>query len=363
MTPPSRRGRPSLAQIIAGAERAGVGAYIRAVAGELEGRRDEAAWSAFGTILAQAHVLATLAGIASMRERLRLPDVPRGTRQAFARLDVAFSPGPPTGPAGAATGSTLFTAPFTQAIASFESKVPQLATVVKTLTERALQLRTAIVEAEKASVISILAERSKAIEAAISNSFWAADVSIETTKNLKGLLAQSLRGFAGAKPDSGLERGLSVGEFISEARVQGAANLTVNRLRTIYRNATNGAYNDGRAEVLQAPEAKAAAPLVMIREIRDKRTRGNPAGLYPDSGKHFQMNGYVGTVEDLQRRGLIPPCGHNCRGGIRPVSSYEAKQLDLLDAEGNPDPAKIRKHNGDREAIVERGEYPDPGWR
>lgn len=281
----------------------------------------------------------------------------------FARVDVAFSSFDPAGGTGPAAAPKLFTAPFTQAIASFESKVPKLATVVKTLTERALQLRTAIVEAEKASVISILAERSKAIEAAISNSFWAADVSIETTKNLKSLLAQSLRGFAGAKPGSGLERGLSVGEFIAEARVQGAANLTVNRLRTIYRNATNGAYNDGRAEVLRAPEAKAAAPLVMIREIRDKRTRGNPAGLYPDQGKHWQMNGYVGTVEDLQRRGLIPPCGHNCRGGIRPVSSYEAKQLDLLDAEGNPDPAKIRKYNGDREAIVERGEYPDPGWR
>lgn len=151
MTPPRRRGRPTIAQIIAGAERAGVGAYIRAVAGELEGRRDEAAWSAFGTILAQAHVLATLAGIASMRERLRLPDVPRGTRQAFSREAFAVPWDESKHPRGQPENAGQFAPSGGGSSAGSEGPSPELVAALKER-QKAIDEKQGRVEAAKEKV-------------------------------------------------------------------------------------------------------------------------------------------------------------------------------------------------------------------
>lgn len=77
-------GRPSFRDIVFAAESAGVESYLHAVAGELEGRRDDEAWAEFGTILAQAHILSSLSGIASMYDALRI-DTPEARRSAKAR--------------------------------------------------------------------------------------------------------------------------------------------------------------------------------------------------------------------------------------------------------------------------------------
>lgn len=347
----------SAGTIVAAAIAAAGPHYLEAVASEFEGLSDDEAWRRFAIVLARAHILASLEGMASMTATT----MRAGARfefqspEQFDKVTVDLS-------SLAADGDKLFVKPFEEAVRSFSSKVPMLATTMQELRRQSEALAADIVRAEKNAAVEILRRKSAAIDAAIRSGFYVSDVDQRTVVNLRSLVAQALRGVIGATPESGFEKGMSAGEFIVEAKLQGAHDLTVSRLRTVFRNATNAAYNDGRATILKAPAAKRATPLVVIREIRDRRTRGNPTGLYPDRGKHWQMNGYVGSVEDLERRRLIPPCGHNCRGGIRPMSTAEARSLGLLDRNGNPDPAKIRAHNGDREAIVASGEYPDPGW-
>ena len=79
----------------------------------------------------------------------------------------------------------------------------------------------------------------------------------------------------------------------------GYALATVHRLETIYRNNLGSSYNEASARILEEPDVHEVIPLVMLNEIRDRRTRGNPNGLYPDRGFHWQMDGFVGTMSSL----------------------------------------------------------------
>ncbi len=103
-------------------------------------------------------------------------------------------------------------------------------------------------------------------------------------------------------------------------------------------------------------------PLWEIREVMDRRTRGNPAGDYPD-GSHWQVNGYINTIEEIVRQDLIPPCGWNCRAGLVPVTFDRAAKLGLTDGDGNPVESKIAEYNAKRQPYIDNGLYPDPGFR
>jgi hypothetical protein len=100
-------------------------------------------------------------------------------------------------------------------------------------------------------------------------------------------------------------------------------------------------------------------PLWMIREVMDRRTRGNPSGDFPDGGFHWQVNGYVNTIDEIIRQGCVPPCGRNCRATLVPLTWRMVERMDLL-TEGRVDSAKVRSHNGDRQGYIDRGLYPDP---
>jgi hypothetical protein len=103
-------------------------------------------------------------------------------------------------------------------------------------------------------------------------------------------------------------------------------------------------------------------PLWEIREIMDRRTRGNPHGDFPE-GSHWQVNGYVNTMEEIIRQDLVPPCGWNCRAALVPVSFGKAERLGLIDAGGDPIPEKIAEYNSARQPYIDNGLYPDPGFR
>jgi hypothetical protein len=100
-------------------------------------------------------------------------------------------------------------------------------------------------------------------------------------------------------------------------------------------------------------------PLWRIKEVMDNRTRGNPLGLYPHDGHHWQVNGYVNVMEEIVRQGCVPPCGRNCRAILVPVGWREAGRLGLITADGDVDRAAVRAYNGDRQGYIDRGQYPD----
>lgn len=104
-------------------------------------------------------------------------------------------------------------------------------------------------------------------------------------------------------------------------------------------------------------------PLWEIREQMDSRTRGNPTGLYPHDGFHWQVSGYINTMAEIVRQGCVPPCGINCRASLFPVSDRRAQTLGLLDSSGRVDHAAVRAYNGERQGFIDRGQYPDPMFR
>ena len=107
----------------------------------------------------------------------------------------------------------------------------------------------------------------------------------------------------------------------------------------------------------------ATYPLWEIREVMDERTRGNPSGIYSDDGFHWQVNGYVNTMAELVRQNCVPPCGRNCRASLHPVTYAEAERMRLVRADGTIDFEELRDYNGNRQQYIDRGLYPDPGYR
>lgn len=104
-------------------------------------------------------------------------------------------------------------------------------------------------------------------------------------------------------------------------------------------------------------------PLWEIRELMDRRTRGNPSGDFPHDGFHWQVSGYINTMSEIIRQGCVPPCGRNCRASLFPVSMRRARELGIVDATGAIDYAGLRNYNGERQGYIDRGQYPDPRFR
>lgn len=100
-----------------------------------------------------------------------------------------------------------------------------------------------------------------------------------------------------------------------------------------------------------------------IREIMDRRTRGNPQGDFPHDGFHWQVSGYINTMAEIVRQGCIPPCGRNCRASLFPVTPSRARELGLVTEGGEIDYAGLRNYNGERQGFIDRGQYPDPRFR
>lgn len=130
----------------------------------------------------------------------------------------------------------------------------------------------------------------------------------------------------------------------------------------------DSAISDGRVvDLSQSPsgpggDRDARYALWEIREIMDSVTRGNPSGVYRDDGFHWQVNGYMATMEDIVRQNIVPPCGHNCRAQLVPVSWTRAERLGLV-SDGTIDWAALRAYNAERQGYIDRGQYPDPGFR
>lgn len=344
---PRTSARIKIAAVIAAAIEAGSEWYLEGVAALIDGSSGDKAWRRFHDILARAYVLASLEGMAAAfaDARIRVPNLPAASGEAVQQADISYD-------RFARDISVVFEpGPFFEAIQGFEARIPRLRSHVRRLVRESLALSSAITSSEQAGVISALSQKSGAVQRVMSGSFFVSDAETGTIVNLQALVGDALRG--------GQPKG--VAGFIDEAQLMGAHNLTRARLETIYRNNLSSAANLGQVEMVKEPEVRASIPLLVLEEIKDRRTRGNPAGLYPEGGVHWQMDGYVGTVEEFEQRGIIPPNGHNCRGGVRGLTETEAEQRGFV-ADGQIVPAAIAAHNGLRIALLEAGRYPDPGF-
>ena len=235
--------------------------------------------------------------------------------------------------------------PFQEAIDLFEDRVPMLAHNVPHIAEIARQQAADIAMAERMGVVAKLDAQSNAISKALGQAFWVSDVDMPTTIALKDLIGQAMRG---VMPD---ER-MTLPEFIDRAWLEGAQNLTAARLETVYRTNMQTAFNEGHMSSMRSPEVKSVAPLAMIVEIQDPRSRDH----------HAAMDGYINTVEYFDRLQLAPPNGFNCRGTVRVVSWTEAENLGLVGDDGEINWKALERYNGNRQGYIDRGEYPDPGF-
>lgn len=331
--------------------------YRRLIAALVEGDREEAARAArrFFVLTARSLLLADLAGRADVYDAVPGPRTFRKETGYISGLGLSVSADPDT--------SRILVGPYLAAVERFESRIPRLRVDIDRLSRASMRTAAAIVSRETSAAIPILVKRSVALREAIERSFWVSDVEANVVHDLKGIMADVIRGTPPAK-----EGEKSLPDFIDRARAAGASNLTDARLETIYRTNLLAANGEARAETLGDPDVRRVQPLSMILEIRDKRTRGAVGGVYRGKGRanpgyHYQMHGYINTIDEIRRLDLVPPNGYNCRGQLRGVPTTEARRLGLLDAEGKINTAAVRKYNGERQAIVDRGLYPDPGFR
>ena len=234
-----------------------------------------------------------------------------------------------------------------EALDDLAGRVPMVRSAVDYMDSMAQTIAQEVVVAERAGILPFMESTSKGVQAALKNAFWVSDVDHSVVVNIQKLLADAIRG---VMPD----KALSLPDFISHAKLEGAANLTDSRLETIYRTNISTAANEGVMSILRDPEAKMLFPLVMITEIVDDRTRSH----------HKAMDGYITTPGEIDRLNLRPPNGYNCRGSLIKITWDEANEMGLLDDAGNPDMISIRRKNPSiQEGLIASGKYPDEGFK
>lgn len=324
-------------------------AYREAIALQIQGRDASAAWERFRVVVARSIMLTMLTGYTAavgLAQRLGAPK-PEPEKQDNARADLVRILSD--------EGDAFKAEPFVAAIEAATSKIPVGSLEMQSLLKASEALSQTIRLSEEATALTSLVKRSTAVREAVRGSFWVTDATEATTVTLRDLVADTIRGASDGT-------GYTLPEFIDKAQVSGAANLSRARLEVVLRNNTARAYSDGHVAAAKDPAVRRVVPLQQIDEIRDRRTRGNPGGLYPDGGPHFQMDGYINTIDEIERQGLQPPNGHQCRARLRPVSIPRARRLGLVDDQGQPLPDAIKTYNGARQGIIDRGEYPDEGF-
>jgi len=323
--------------------------YREALALEIQGQPGGRWWAQVYEVLYRAYVLLALNGIADAARQASLSGclLEMGERDIFEEEDEPIE--------------TMFAAgPFEEAICEFEGRVPQLRSQVSGIIRRAQDAAEGVITAEQQEAVSALS-RASIVQKAMRGVFYATDVDEPQTINLMGLIAEAIRGDL-TEVEAGRLLGVGLSQFIQRSELMGVVQLSKARLQTIYRTNLSSAYSFAHSTQLADPEVKRFIPLMILSEIKDRRTRGNPTGLYPHGGYHWQMDGFVGTTEDFNELGILPPNGYNCRAGVRGVPRVEAKRRGWLTESGDVDRAAIQQHNGDRLAIVARGDYPDPGF-
>lgn len=104
-----------------------------------------------------------------------------------------------------------------------------------------------------------------------------------------------------------------------EAAWAGTVNAPAHRVETIYRNAVQTAYNDGRHELMTHPDVLRSRPYWMYDAILDEATTDLCASL----------NGTILPADDAFWSDHWPPLHHRCRSAVRSLSRSEAERRGI----------------------------------
>lgn len=317
---------------IAELERAALSAlepeYIEALIAQDQGFGVEPSWAKFRKALIRSLIIADLIGRAEAIATLAAHGLDLPIDNDPFDVDEKYEDLP----------GSIFTQPFAKAIDLFRSKIPSLRAVVDTLTAQAK-----------------------------ARAFWITGIESQTALvKIKARMAASLE----AKPlvalpvDGEIESVTpTLPHFIDFAQAE-AKTLTRARLATVYRTNIATALAEGTNATLTEPEVKDATALWVLHEIHDKRTRGNPGGLYPHAGPHWQMDGFLEAPSNpvWAKIGWPGPAGFQCRRTVSPMTWATATRLGFATEDHHLVQSAIDAKNAKRWEFINSGDYPDKGF-
>lgn len=332
--------------------------YRLAVAAQLRGDVTDAseAWERYKESLAQVLLLTRLSGIAYAYQAAQ--------KQG---LKIKPSDWPDKRPDTFAVGTQLAFRPglFWEAVLAFRRKVPLAFSEVLRIRAEMRSLAAHIAITENQSALRAMTQRLDILRQVLSGSFRIKGATFKQAERIKRLLAEAIE-------TSAIPKGLKIGSlsrFIRRAQIEGVIGLTTARMETVYRTNIASAFNEATADTMDSAAVATWAPLLRLVEIHDPRTRGAPGGVYKgksearNPGFHWQMNGYIATAAEFKMQGLVPPNGFNCRGSLVPVTRDEAEDMGLISRDGSLDRQALARYNAQRQQIIDRGLYPDPGFK
>lgn len=343
-------------------------AYRRAIAAQVEGRSAESAWDEWEDATAALLLISWADGAetsvaAAGIDSAEVADIPVAR---FAAIEQPVSLRFRVGPSRRAVERYTQLLPITRqkweelvayAFASaHEMREDEAGNALQAIMDRSPQL-AALIRGQpqrdpSAPVTPVDLIRDPAVQAVVQGTFFVTSMSQTQIEQTKDLLAKTIRGditmsVAGKR----LER-LGVGDFVEQAILETGTDLTAARLETIYRTNLNRAQTQGRLDICRDKTVQAFVPLMSFSATKDKRTRET----------HKQMDGYVATVEQIDKMGIPAPLGFNCRCAWVPMSIAKAVSRGFCDEDGNLDPDAIAKHNGKRQELIDKRLVPDAGF-
>lgn len=338
--------------------------YRAALAAQVRGQDDAAAWAEFHETTAALLMASWLLGA---EQAVRKGRIPSDAVQGIVEADSIATFDKEVGGIDLSGFGTKWMKPITS---WFRRRVPISRQDFELLVEAAQASAGDVTDHERESALPDLRRRSPILDSLlrgvtrpaegaitqvkriVDSTFFVTAMNPEQTRQVQELIAQVIE----EKPSKSVVgkriRLMNLGDFVTTAQVQTGTELSSARLETVLRTNTNRALTEGQAEVLRDEKVQAFVPLVEYSATRDSRTRET----------HKAMDGYVGTMADFDRMGITPPCGFNCRCDLLPVPVAVAMDRGWIRPNGTLDYAAIKRHNGVRQRIVDARQIPDPGF-
>lgn len=353
----------------------GAQAYRRAIAAQVEGKPADAEWDAWEADTAALLLASWALGAHGTLHAAGVP-VPKPTAPLrFDRGDpevlLRFKPGPTREvvrrfvdllPITRSRWDALVQAAFE---AAGELRADEARNALTHLMNRSPALARVILPAvagakpkpvpgitPKTAPEGVQIRRTPGVQAVVQGTFFVTGMSQKQVEAVRGLLAKVIRGEAAVSvAGKKLER-LGVGDFVEQATLATGTDLTAARLETVYRTNLNRAASQGQLDIVRDETVQRFVPLMQFSATKDNRTRDT----------HRAMDGFVATVEQIDSQGINTPGGFNCRCGWKPIPIAKGFAKGWCDEDGNPNYEAINRHNGKRQALVDSGQYPDPGF-
>jgi hypothetical protein len=331
--------------------------YRAALAAQVREETEDAeeAWERYEEALARVLLLSSLSGAARAHAASKAQGADWEPEEWPKERPATFAAG----------GGGIEPGTWWEAVRAFRSRIPKSWRTAKRLQKQAERLAAKIAKEESSSALDTLKKRLAGLQEAIDGTFRIKGATAAQATRIQNLIADAIEKKAIPKA----LKTASLANFIRRAQVEGIIGMTSARLETVYRTNVASAFNEATVNTMSDPAMERWAPLLRLVEIHDQRTRGAPGGVYRgksesrNPGYHWQMDGYVGTAEDFRKQGLVPPNGFNCRGSLEPVTYDEAVDMGLVRKDGSLDRKALSRYNARRQQIIDRGLYPDPGFK